>query len=421
MDASDANDGAGADGTVAGDAGADGAVAGDAGADGAIARDAGADGTIADAGDAGADSAIADAGDAGADAGPVVGAKSCSAPDVQSALMSAPDGAVVTIPAGTCDWGGASVSRPAGVWLKGAGKGQTILQRTAPVTTEGNFMLEFDCANGAAPVEVSDLALVGNDDLQTDAQRLQDQDNGLSLKNGCVDFRVHDAAFSKFSTAGVTVTGNGRGVIYQSDFVSNFKCQPTPTDCLGYGVVVYGDPKQPPPLALGTEDAVFVEDSYFYDNRHGIASNEGSRYVFRHNRLVATARTRNFGLVDAHGRGAYPPGSRSWEIYENTLETDPGTTSADGIAIRGGDGVIFDNTIAAAIPYAARFTDESGCTGVTYPAPDQIREAYVWDNDGGGPVVVEPDACADFIKQDRDYFLKPRPGYTPFAYPHPLR
>ena len=71
------------------------------------------------------------------------------------------------------------------------------------------------------------------------------------MLNGCVDFKVHDVEISKFSNAGLTIRGYPqRGVVYRSSFVSNFKCQTTPVDCLGYGVAVYGN-GSPPPLALG--------------------------------------------------------------------------------------------------------------------------------------------------------------------------
>jgi len=232
---------------------------------------------------------------------------------------------------------------------------------------------------------------------------------------------------SRFSDAGLTIRGQGaRGVVYLSDFNSNFKCSSTDSTypCLGYGVAVYGDSAAVGPLALGTKAAVFVEDCTFRDNRHDIASNAGSRYVFRYNTVSTTDRTRNWGRIDAHGRGSYPPGSRSWEVYENQIDTEPGTNSADGIYLRGGDGVVFNNDISGAIPYTVRLTVEGGCTGKTYPVPDQPRDVYVWGNTRGGVasnLVDVPSACATFIQQGTDYALTARPGYSPFVYPHPLR
>lgn len=357
-----------------------------------------------------------------------VQAQSCSAIHVQAALDAAADGDTVEIPAGDCDWGAAEVARAAGITVRGAGRLLTTIRRTAAMTDYTNATLEFDCGNGGS-VDISGLRLVGNDLLQTEPERLQDNDLGLSLLHGCVDFRVHDMEFSRFSHAGLSIRGrDARGVVYANDFLSNYKCQPTPVDCLGYGVVIAGDADLPrPPLALGTEDAVFVEDSYFHDNRHGIASNYGSRYVARHNTFVTTPRTRDFGMIDAHGRqGGSSQGSRSWEIYANILRMQsPAMVAADGISLRGGDGVVFGNTLEAGIAYVASLRNET-CSGV-YPLADQIREAYVWDNDWNPVPGYNPDAiwvsanCLPYLQEGRDFFRFARIGYLPYTYPHPLR
>lgn len=356
-----------------------------------------------------------------------VHAASCSADDVETALAQAADGQLVQIPAGDCDWGTRKLARAAGIVLRGAGVQATIIRRSVAVTVAQDYLLSFDCANGKT-IEISDLAFIGNDALQTEAQRLVDLDNGVLLKNGCRDFRIHRTEFREFSHAGLAIRGNySRGVVYQSAFHSNFKCQPVPTSCLGYGVVVTGTSgAQAPPLALGSEEAVFVEDSIFRDNRHGIASNYGSRYVFRHNVVLSTPRTRNFGLIDAHGRGDYPPGSRSWEIYANQIGSDPPTEIVSGISIRGGDGVIFDNTISDRVVRIAHFSIETGCPVPGPPLPDQIREAYVWNNAWSGPPPGYPtgpigNSCPAMIREGQEYFLAPRPGYAPYTYPHPLR
>lgn len=357
-----------------------------------------------------------------------VQAQSCSAMHVQAALDAAADGDTVEIPAGDCDWGATQVARAAGISVRGAGRLLTTIRRTAPMTDYTNATLEFDCTNGGS-VDISGLRLVGNDLLQTEPERLQDNDLGLSLLHSCIDFRVHDMEFSRFSHAGLSIRGrDARGVVYASDFLSNYKCQPTPVDCLGYGVVIAGDADPPrPPLALGTADAVFVEDNYFHDNRHGVASNYGSRYVARHNTFVTTPRTRNFGMVDAHGRqDGSSQGSRSWEIYANILRMEsPSMIAADGISLRGGDGVIFGNTLEAGIAYVASLRNET-CSGA-YPLADQIREAYVWDNDWNPIPGYNPDSiwvsanCLPYLQEGRDFFRFARIGYLPYTYPHPLR
>ena len=364
---------------------------------------------------------------ADADSDTVVEAATCSATDVQAALNAAPDGATVEIPAGNCDWGATQVTRDAGITVRGAGRALTTIRRTAQVTTDLHALLRIDCANGKT-VEIAAIGFLGNDDLQDESQRLLDKDIGVALVNGCADFEVHDATFSKFSHAGLAIMGHrSRGVVYGTLFLSNFKCQVDPVDCLGYGVVIAGDEHRPrPPLALGTRNAVFVEDNYFWDNRHGIASNHGSRYVARHNTFESTQRTRDFGMLDAHGRKDGLPGSRSWEIYANVLRTDPPSMIAAGIVTRGGDGVVFGNTMEQ-IPWVTLLSNERCPAHGRYPLRDQTTAAYVWDNDwdpvpgyDDEPIWVA-DGCERYLQEGRDFFAVPRPGYAPYAYPHPLR
>lgn len=365
-----------------------------------------------------------------------VQAASCSADDVTEAFELAREGQTVLIPAGNCDWGDRGVTRAGSIRVRGAGAQATVLRRTAPVTEWGDYLMTFACADGEA-VEISDIGFRGNDALQDEDQRLADQDAGLAL-DGCRDFRVHDVEFREFSYAGLAIRGlEARGVVYRGRFLSNFKCQPDPVDCLGYGVVVMGRAGAPgssqTPLELGTPNAVFLEESYFRDNRHAIASNAGSRYVFRYNTVLSTQRTRNFGLIDAHGRGDYPPGSRSWEIYGNTIDSDPSSMVVTGISIRGGDGVIFGNAVGANVAHVVYMSVEEDCSSPD-PVPDQTLESHIWGNEWDGPppgyengpdqddpTSVVRNHCLNRLHNGTEYKLFPRPGYLPFAFPHPLR
>ncbi len=319
----------------------------------------------------------------------------------------------------------------------------------APMPCDGNpppqqYLIEFDCANGK-PVEVSDLTLIGNDDDQSELERIFDGDNGLGLLHGCMDFKIHDAAFNKFSNAGISVRDGGRGVIYQNEFFSNFKCQDEntlvpredgtnwkftePIACLGYGVAVYGDDTWSATIQLGTPNAVFIEDNVFSDNRHAIASNYGSNYVVRYNEIAHTERARNFGIVDAHGSSEYGHGSRSWEVYHNTLIDNTTTQwNTTGILMRGGDGVVFDNIVPSTFGWGIGLTTEDDCdTAVDYPQEDQTRSAYIWGNHAPDSDMLElptipfesyAPAC---LQEGRDFFMFEMPNYVPYLYPHPLR
>jgi hypothetical protein len=173
---------------------------------------------------------------------------------------------------------------------------------------------------------------------------------------------------------------------------------------------------------LGDQNAVFVEDCYFIGNRHAIASNYGSHYVFRHN--LVEDNDAGVQAIDAHGPGyGSSRGSRSYEIYGNTVDNE-NTSCWTAIYIRGGDGVIYNNTMFHGITTAPiMLYNDSG--GPPYPALDQIRELYVWENYYDGSLTVpanwSPGAPDRVVQEGRDYFNYPRPDYTPYTYPHPLR
>jgi hypothetical protein len=336
----------------------------------------------------------------------VIKSTSCAFESVRDAVAMAHIGQTVMLPRGDCDWGARQLTLPAGVTLKGSGREFTVLRRTAPVPPN-TYLVRFDCSNNQRAV-FSDISLVG-------ASLPMSEDRGLGLLHGCVDFVVSDSRFSGFVFAGVEVRGptRQRGVIYNSDFRENYSHV---VRNLGYGIVIFGDGSWPN-LDLGSENSVFVEDNYFIGNRHHIASNNGARYVFRNNIAVANDFTKDFPQVDAHGLSSLSRGTRSWEIYNNHFSTGPSRgRNLAAIGIRGGDGVIFNNTFTGSIAYPILLSQEGGQCG-EYPIKDQIREAYI--NESGNEIVLSK--CPSSVKLNRDYFLGVRAGYKPYRYPHPLR
>jgi MYXO-CTERM domain-containing protein len=333
-------------------------------------------------------------------------AQSGSTADLQLAVDSASKDDVVEVPAGTFSFAG-TLKMKAGVTLRGAGQSATILTKTGTAT---EALITVDCSNGE-PFVISDLTLVGIDNDTTSIM-----DKGIRLTKDCTDFRITRCTFRRFGEAAIHISGRMRGVIDHSSFLKVYRAT---IGNFGYGVVVYGDgvASWNRPLALGTQDAVFVEDCYFTGNRHAIASNNGSRYVFRHNTISDNAPT--FQAIDAHGfEYGSKRGSRSYEIYGNSVNNSVACWSA--IAIRGGDGVIFDNTVVAGATASIRLTNGSGSG--CYPCKDQIRELHIWNNTyKGAPVCATVNnGFTDDIKEGRDFFCFARPGYTPYTYPHPL-
>jgi hypothetical protein len=215
-----------------------------------------------------------------------------------------------------------------------------------------------------------------------------------------------------------------------------------------------------PDLQLGSANAVFIESNKFYDNRHAIAAHMGVRYVARYNRILGSERTAPWGMLDAHGNreeaNGNVRGTRSWEIYHNTLGSEAsGSRKANGFVPRGGDGVFFNNHIQGRIFTTARMLVESyqeDCDPdvVHPPGPrqfvtDQTTEAWFWGNVHapesrdlfpGNPPPLQyfmttsgSYDCSYFLREGEpndppdtwEYTQAPKPGYVPYTYPHPLR
>ena len=102
------------------------------------------------------------------------------------------------------------------------------------------------------------------------------------------------------------------------------------------------------PLALGTEDGVYIEDNTWLHEGEGYAgnvidSNNSSSYIVRFNTF--TKRGSGGGaIIHAHsaGDGASPRGSKKWEVYGNIIYQQ---TAYETMYLRGGTGVVFKNDI----------------------------------------------------------------------------
>jgi hypothetical protein len=221
---------------------------------------------------------------------------------------------------------------------------------------------------------------------------------------------------------------------------------------------------------IGTANMVFIEDNTFdrytyAGGRHAVWSQEGGSYVFRHNTLI------NFD-VDVHGQCSWY-GAREWEIYENTFICEAGVNCAYPIVVRGGTGVIYNNTIVndGTGAYDIRIWDQrltANCTATVYPGDSECENSgiytsgqypleyqlgrgtfntldpiYSWGNNYRGSsvttanvewndgsncdAILEPDVVLHgsgtyaLVEDDRDWYFKAeKPGYTPYTYPHPL-
>ena len=330
--------------------------------------------------------------------------------DVQQIVDATAEGGVTQLPEG-CYRITSTVKIPPCTHLIGAGVDKTILY-IDPDNFYSTSILRLSGRSGISCVtQISGLALIGVRDTNDTAE-----DYGLIISN-VMDFRVDHSCFEGFGFAGVRVEGASSGVVDHAIFVDNYK---RGINDLGYGVTVYGENHWEAEPQPGGLQAIFVEDSLFVGNRHAIAANSGVHYVFRNNQVLHGVEACG---VDAHGMGfGSAHGTRYVEIYHNVIE-DP-VYDWCGIGIRGGAGVIFENTIRDYINPILLILEwgTPDMYKAEYPALDQIQELYIWDNlITGGPSEPQVDETGvGFIELGRDYFTEPLLGYTPYTYPHPL-
>jgi hypothetical protein len=366
-------------------------------------------------------------------------AASGSRADIQAAADAAQPGDTIVIPAGTWDLSG-QVFLPDGIHVKGAGRDNTILRKAYPSQEDKDPMFNVRCT-ATHPFRFSGITLYGDGvDRFWNGQRGSSiLDTGLLLNGKCINFQIYDSRFSRFAGEGIFIRGNPlnigpgnkiqghpKGVVYNNEFIDNLY-----NNGFGYGIQLAGD-ENDWTLSLGSDNAVFIEDNYFDRNRHAIASNNASRYVFRYNTIVNNWYP--WWAIDVHGLAAWPRGSRSYEIYGNTItggiEWDTGNShSTWGIGIRGGDGVIFDNSFSGVSLKEILITIE-GTANRGYPLRDQTRDLWIWNNTSDGNPVTQVSlgwnddmrtTNAEYLQEGRDYHFQQKPGYRPFTYPHPLR
>jgi len=325
-----------------------------------------------------------------------VQAKSGSRNDIQESINNAPENATVVIPAGEFNFSGPRINVNKNITISGSGTKGTVLKKPSGldwffnIVTRGFFRL-------------TNIVLDGGKG-----------GGGIQLRSDSLDFRIDNNTLKNFGTRAIQSWNGSKGVIDNNRFEEN-----TITD-----IVVYGDDEESwnRPAELGTGDATFIEDNVFEHkiakNWHSIGSNNGSRYVFRYNTI--NDGNQNTNPVDAHGNKFFGRGSRTYEIYGNKINSGH---SYMGMYIRGGTGVIYDNQFSGDFTRPVTLTMESKNNGA-YPAQDQIKDLYLWNNKVNGQDITPhmPEGKPrEFVKENRDFFMKKKDGYTPYAYPHPLR
>ena len=177
---------------------------------------------------------------------------------------------------------------------------------------------------------------------------------------------------------------------------------------------------------LGTQSAVYVEDNIFSrtdgENYNCMDGNRGARTVFRYNTLLNTGH--EVHSLQNDGTRSY----RSWEIYGNTFTAN--IYAFRPMFIRGGTGIVFDNTVSGAKWSFKSITTDNNRTYNSVGVSGRCNGSSTWDGNltidniplygdigtgthtGGNSEAVLTDSTKNWTADSMVYSSSVRPGAT---------
>jgi len=181
-----------------------------------------------------------------------------------------------------------------------------------------------------------------------------------------------------------------------------------------------------------TAGPVYIEYSQFNMTRHCVASSSYAYYVFRYNTVFGGV---GLHAIDQHGGGwsgaANAYATRGTEVYNNTVDGNPAGggvgTATYSFGLRGGASLIFNNTFKntyTGIALTNENYNSSDPNDVEY-----INDVWIWNNTFNNVITNLSVNSGQGITASVNYFsdipspttpAPPKPGYVPYAFPHPL-
>lgn len=179
-----------------------------------------------------------------------------------------------------------------------------------------------------------------------------------------------------------------------------------------------------------TAGPVYVEDSTFYQTRHPVSSSRYGYYVLRDSIMFGGV---GIQMVDQHGGGyneaANAYAGRGCEIYNNafTGSTANYGTGTHGVMLRGGAGLIFNNTFNNVYTGITLGNENYNSGYPTYP--EYVNDVWIWGNTFNSVSTSLGVNSGVGITAGVNYFsdiptpttpAPPKSGYASYTYPHPL-
>jgi hypothetical protein len=368
-----------------------------------------------------------------------IAAANCSLTSVQTAVNTAVDGDKVVIPDGSCAWsGGISTNKQ----IKIEAQSYTPTPRgtmTRSVTITNNSSAPLFSMQSGNNYNVGVSGIRFNEGTgSANAIKFTGSGSKVPLLNDC-SFQNKQRNGSAADVALISWLAQG-GVawnIYIDGTGFGSGGDPGPT--VGSVSVHFKSPRAwYTASTLGTLDTngninVYIEDSTFI-NTGGGDLDDNARVVMRHC-------TFDGSVWITHGFTS-TWGGRFWESYNNTYQVTSALRNHAGMYFwaRAGHGIFTDNIVNNASapqnygnPSQLRVGDNTKPTG--YPQARQpgwghngtsnvIDPIYIWNNTGGQAYSYQIEsAWSSNFQLNRELFVNsgPKPGYSKYQYPHPLR
>ena len=382
----------------------------------------------------------------------------------------AQNGDTITLPVGTFVWS-TQILITKNITLSGAGQDVTVIYDNVPKPDGGSSTVPMFFTGITGGLRITGFTLHGQ------AQDTQVFNKGeIHVDGTSHSVRIDHVKIDQPGTGAMLFSGDIWGVVDHCVFnLPNFK-QAIQVFNPNYGGGSYGDVSYELPTNLGSGQGIYIEDSTFVGpGRAGAGvtdATQGGRFVFRYNTVTSD------NAVTHGTEGQRYRGVRSYEFYDNTF-TNPNTIIFCAIYLRGGTGVIWGNTFRGGTGDTgyknAINTDEYRvwnnwqpwglCNGSDpwdensqsngYAALDQVgrgmcldqirgdtpvnqrtgnaawprnqlEPVYLWSNTwvpvphNTGAYISNAQSVVQTGRDIIDNGNTPKPGYTPYTYPHPL-
>lgn len=361
-----------------------------------------------------------------------------STPDqtsVAGCITNAQTGDTINVSNGTATWSALTVSKA--ITLKGGNGGTTTINGSGgnvitinPVSGKSTRLTGFTFVSNPTGVDNTDTVIVntgpGLAPFRIDNNTFTMTNNGTTmglygLGPGLVDHN--------------TLTGGGAAEIIHILGAGSTSSTAGWTDDIipGSYTVIYLEDN----TVTGTDPTIIskISESYY-----------GAREVIRYNHL-------HFVSVDAHGNSTNPSlvGTRWYEIYNNDFNDD-GKAQCCSVSLRGGSGLVYNNTATGSSGFAFQIEEDATCsnpdsnpyhvgsgilggpTGANYSTP-----LYAWNNTNMGldvqscftlgnqvkssssqPTLTKCESAADVNAGCSSTGVAQAYTYTPLVHPYPL-